>query len=223
MRVRPWGGVYCWRMTGNAAAGAEPYADTSEQSEAYLADDEPWLEGYLYPDQLGFDLPVLVLGLEPTVAARYPLDGGREWHRLVHQASGLFCEQRQLVATRIALRPELELPARELSQRWYDSQISRQTVTLDDLVIYRDDLRVLFGVDCSHAWRDLREGVYPIDASAENLAKLSDEAIGDLADFIDWSRFDRAHIETVNEVKREIARIRLDGKWRLWLLGQNSD
>lgn len=96
-----------------------------------------------------------------------------------------------------------------LSEARVGSGIGAIGVTLVDVLSYREDLQALIKGDCDRCFGGLAEGYYPIDV--EYAPTLTAAAIpADPDDLIDW--------ESGMERARGII-----GRWRLAVLGRNSD
>ena len=77
--------------------------------------------------------------------------------------------------------------------------------SLDEIMRYQRWLADNIGVHCNESFRHLRAGIYPIDASTENLRRVCvDRLPDDLDDLFRWSRRDRP-------VERE--------RWVVFILG----
>ncbi|MDL2343048.1 hypothetical protein QOL99_02675 [Deinococcus sp. MIMF12] len=156
--------------------------------------------------------PRLLLGIDPEWLARGVRPSpSRTWHHLRHQAGGIHCDQVELLATELVLRPERETGLLELADRFGDTNLSGWGITIDDLVRYRDALRGLLGVDCALSYREFREAVYPIDVTPEHLRHLAvDELPRRLDDLLE-----------VDE--RFTLALGMLNRWRLWVISENSD
>jgi hypothetical protein len=110
---------------------------------------------------------------------------GRDWLALKHQCGGLLCERQYMVATRLKARPSIYPSLRQIARDGWaaeDGRFSRIDLLASRISNYVAALRRI-GVDCECTWRYLTEGVYPIDATDDNLDCLAEDApkLSDLA------------------------------------------
>ncbi len=173
------------------------------------------LEDFRYADELGLVLPQLVLGIEIPKRgfdedARMPqFKPGRTWTKLAHQTAGHACHQRYLICTGLSRKLGIVQGTVELNQKWLDSQAGCFGVSLGTAVEYNADLHRLFGAGCNLSHRDFEEGFYPIDV--EFLPWLASDILPkDLDELIEWR----------NGFERIAGSI---GRWKLVILGENSD
>lgn len=164
-----------------------------------------------YSDSLTF--PKLVVGIkhDPDSIQSYDFKDEREWLNIRHQTGGNAHNDNYLTVT--VLKPknvEILEKMMEINNCWKDSSCGFFGVNLDDLIIYRNQLKELLDVDCNHSYRDFEEGIYPINLTAENIRKLSsDEMPDNLDDLIKYERdFERI--------------VGCFGRWNLYILGENS-
>jgi hypothetical protein len=116
---------------------------------------------------------ILVLAFSKSVPILRP---GREWLALVHQTGGYLCEQTGMIATRLEPRrsilPKLESIARD--NFFADSgRFDRADLLASRIVSYFTALKAI-DLDCECTWRNLTEGLYPIDATPENLNRITE-------------------------------------------------
>lgn len=178
------------------------------------------LEDFHYADQLGLALPQLVLAIEipkrgfEEDARTYQFKLGRTWLKLAHQSAGHACHQHYLLAT--VLTPKTVKVAQGISaldRKWLDSQAGCWGVPLSGVLDYEADLKRLLGAGCNTSYRSFEEGFFPLDteflsavAAEADLASLPK----DLDDLIEW----RTGFERVGGSV---------GRWKLIVLGENSD
>jgi hypothetical protein len=106
----------------------------------------------------------------PTLAPRL------EWLAVDHQSGGLCCDHPHFVGLRLAIRPAMVEPLRNLARHYYEAaggHFYSANVLASDIVSYVGKLADL-GVTCDRSYRLLQEGVYPIDATPEALALIAD-------------------------------------------------
>lgn len=171
----------------------------------------PWDGPWMRVDDLGWELPALVLTADLPPRAR--LKPGREWVALAHQHGGVSCSQLRVVATRLEWRREaLEVFADVTASR-YGSNIGAGGLSLSEASAYEEEIRSKLGVTCDRSWRSLSEAVYPVDPTPEAFAAMTvdldvrAEALDDLAV---WpSPVDRL--------------VGITGRWGLLVLAHNSD
>jgi len=103
------------------------------------------------------------------------LKSGREWVALEHQCGGLFCQQLNVVATPLRMRPEVFPGLLRIARKGaglHGGYFWSMNVLASDIANYVRDLAEL-GLDCECTWPLLTEAVYPIDATAENLKTIA--------------------------------------------------
>lgn len=165
------------------------------------------------PHGLDLPLPALVLGIsEPGYDYRFK--PGRKWLKIAHQSGGVSCNQWRIIGSVLTLSPEAEKGAKRLASRFYNSNIYRSQITLDQLNSYRAALKELLGVDCNESYGSFEEGIYPIDLAPETIEQLTDERLpfdehGLLHGLIEW------------EDEREL--FRAWPHFSLFLIAANSD
>ena len=174
---------------------------------------------FKFNDELGLDLPLLVLavkchpewGSKSCVGVpRHEFKPGRTFVDLQHQTSGHACHQVYLQAT--ILKPREPEKLRLIESKWLDSDAGCFGVGLDTILEYRAQLKELYGLDCNGCYQDFEEGVYPIDCSPEALKKLcEDEFPEDLDDLIKFGD---------GPFERMCGCI---GRWNIYVLGENCD
>lgn len=134
--------------------------------------------------------PILVLACD----RQYNFTPRCTWEVAEHRYAGLANKQALLCFTRIPVPQALSLNLLRLTEEFRASNLGAfSKPSLPEVMTYRRQLRRLLKVDCRHSFYDLAEGLYPIDATARNLAQLSYEAYpASLVDLIDWG--DNKHI-----------------------------
>lgn len=177
------------------------------------------IEQFKYVDDLGLSLPQLVLGIKiprqkfggDYPATDYNFKLGRSWLKIAHQTAGIACKQHYIVGT--VLKPKSVSVAMSLSaldSRWYGSNVGALGCSLDNLIVYRSQLRELFNVDCNESHGDFEEGFAPIDV--EFLPAMAADKLdpATLDDLIVWK----------SGWERSIGCL---ARWGLWVLCRNSD
>lgn len=184
---------------------------TDTQSALNLNSDAVEFEWLIEPEDEEAQ-PVLILGVIPGERiARARFKPCREWKKVMHQTAGTACHHVAIIGTVLSPRPEIAAKLKELSDVWFATNAGALGPTLDELFNYRNFLREQLGVDCNSGYNAFEEGVYPIDCTSENLkALVSDE----LPDDLDKLLVFRSEID---------AMCGFIGRWKLWLLGPNSD
>jgi len=144
---------------------------------------------------------------------------------LRHQTAGIGCHHHDLWAIPLEPRPEATVGLYRLEKFRYGSNAGAFGISLDELKVYREQLRTWLGVDGTWSYRYFEEGIYPIDATAEHLQRLtSQELPRDLDELLEWTR--PGDPEDPKERERVVALRRLCGwvgRWTLFVLGENSD
>lgn len=175
------------------------------------------LEDFAYAEDLQIALPQLVLGIE--ISKRdlseestfgYQFKPGRIWLKLVHQTAGHACHQRYLICTLLTPKsPKIAQGLAALDRKWIDSQAGCFGVSLGQAVGYDADLRSLLGAGCNDSHHHFEEGFMPLDTRfVPEVA--ADTLPQDLDELIEWR----------NGFERMGGSI---GRWRVAVLGQNSD
>ena len=120
------------------------------------------------------------------------LKPGREWLGLVHQCGGHKCEQELMVATRLTPRPSV-IPTFEhiVREGFAANHFYRGAPVLASRFVSYVAKLTSIGLDCECTWPYLTEGLYPIDATQDNLDRIADDA-PDLETIADWKGFLRA-------------------------------
>ena len=172
------------------------------------------VEEFRYADELGLELPQLILAIEVSprseYARSYQFKIGRDWIRLAHQTAGPARHQRYLYASRLTPKSvDIVQGMNSLSRKWGHSHAGCGGVSLDRAVEYQNDLKKLFKAGCNVSHHGFEEGFYPIDI--EYLPDLAADKMPDkLEDLVQWSSaFERA-AGCVN-------------RFKLVILGSNSD
>lgn len=90
----------------------------------------------------------------------------RPWSLLNHQAAGHANKHIRFVASRVLLKPEIEVRFLDIAKSWYDSQLGWGLPSLSELTKYRSQLQEI-GLDCnsSNTFKYLMEGLYAVDLS----------------------------------------------------------
>ena len=164
--------------------------------------------------------PLLILGTLARQAAYQgdivPQDWtfapGREWLWLDHQAGGTGCTHPEFVCTILRWRPDMEAKFLEIAERYDGSDLGVFNVTLTSINRYEAELRQVHpALTCDESYADLQEAVYPIDCTPAAIAALTDEALPpNLDELVQWKK----------ELHQFLGHI---GRWRLWVLSENSD
>ena len=163
-------------------------------------------------DAYNLDLPVLVLAITQRLdyLQHFNFKPIRQWLKIQHQTAGYACHQVYMDATILTPREPEKLHI--LNREYSDSCINMWGLTLECAITYRQRINELFGVDCNEIFQYLEEGIYPIDATQENLKKLSkDHLPKNLDNLIDW------------EGKKWEKMCGCIGRWQIYVLGDNCD
>ncbi len=127
----------------------------------------------LFPE-LKHGEPVALLAFTTSIPR---LAAGRDWYGIDHQAGGYACDHPHLVGLRLTIRPSMAEKLKDLVRRYLGAaggHLSLDKVTASDIVGYTQVLADL-GLHCDSSYRNLQEGVYPIDATSQALALIADE------------------------------------------------
>lgn len=162
--------------------------------------DETWAED--------IGLPMLVLATQsPYGTPRDP----ELWSPIKHQGGGHACAQFRRDCIILPIRAEMLDLARDLTEKWLDSCVGGLgSPALRDVNEYSSDLQKL-GLTCETSYSSLMEGVYPFDATAESLRRMTDAPVPDSLD--DLLVFE-------SELSRMFGII---GRWEAYILGENCD
>lgn len=188
---------------------------------------------FQYPDELGFELPMLILAVRAQPSdgvVGYPLRdpwrarlGMERLMPLRHQTAGHGCHHHDLWALPLQPRSETAVAMFRLDKQWYGSNAGVFGVSLDELLLYREQLNGWLGVDCNRSYRDFEEAIYPIDPSADGLRTLTvSDLPDDLDDLVEWTRPE----DPPHDRERRAALRRLLGfvhRWTVYVLAENSD
>lgn len=151
--------------------------------------------------------PWLVLALDGD--RDYNFAPGLNWQHINHQTAGTACHHWKLHAVRLVPKDDtVRAWMRRIADHWFANGWLR--VSLDELVAYRKQLREM-GCDCNLSYPDFEEAIYPIDCTKEALTKLCSESLpDDLDTLVIWK----------NPIDKMCGMI---GRWKLFILGPNSD
>lgn len=158
--------------------------------------------------------PVLLLCASPGAGDWTAPEGGRRFEALVHQTAGTACRHPEVVATRLAWRPEALEAAQQVCAEWFETnQGAWGGPSLPEANRYNAFLADRFGpiVNADTTYGALAEGWYPVDPTPRALARLTSEALPD--DLNDLVVFD-------SEVMRFAGSV---GRWTVVIAGPNSD
>jgi hypothetical protein len=153
------------------------------------------------------DLPALVLALD----SQYTVKDTSGWTLIKHQSAGHGCHQHLMYGKLLLPREGIQPKLKAINYTWYDSDAGIFGACLDDVLKYREQLNELLGVDCDRSYRDFEEAIYPIDCTAENIRKLALDPVPD-------------NLDQLIEFDSGVDRMKgLMGRWKLYILGENSD
>lgn len=153
--------------------------------------------------------PWLVLAVDGDYD--YEFAPGREWLHVDHQTAGIGCHHHYLHALRLTPKNDaVRKWMTDISDNWFATNVGAFYPTLNEILLYRNNLQVL-GFDCDACYREFEEGIYPIDLTKDSLARIcSDELPDDLDSLVIWK----------NPMEQLFGLAR---RWRLYILGPNSD
>ena len=164
-------------------------------------------------DETGQPDPILVLATPATSeSVKWNFKPGREWYWIDHQAAGVGCRHPEFVVTILDIRPEALEKLRDLDAEYCGSDLGVFGVPLSAYIKYQEYLAAIDpALTCETSYGDLIEAVYPIDYTAGAVAALTTEELpADLNTLVKWDNPLDEFLGCVN-------------RWRLLLLGQNSD
>jgi hypothetical protein len=151
------------------------------------------------------DLPVLVLGLEHV----YPVHTGFQWRKIAHQTAGLACHQHYLFGIQLPVKADVLPKLKYLSEKYLDSN-HWQPAPLSALVEYSQFMANELQVTCENSYHSFEEAYYPIDATSENLKKLSSMHLPD-------------NLNDLLNFPADAPKFRPFTRWHLVVLGENCD
>ncbi len=163
---------------------------------------------YLEPEQL----PCLVLAIvqTPQYPKSYNFKPTHNWVKIAHQTAGNGCHQVYMNAIVLKCRDFDKINT--LAKHYDNTCMNMLGLSLNEIVAYRKYINDTLNVDCNESYHYLEEGIYPIDATTENIKKLcKDNLPKDLDNLIDW-RDDKVgkYAGCIN-------------RWYLFILGENCD
>lgn len=100
---------------------------------------------------------------------------GYRWSLILHQVAGVACNHRPFVGLRLRMRKSVSEAAKAMAQHWWGTDLGRGYPTLEQLEIYRAQLRNI-GLDANRAYRWLSEGFYSADFTQEAIDLIAVDA-----------------------------------------------
>ena len=161
------------------------------------------------------DLPCLFLGMKIShdfqlLKKKTPYN--KLFSFIAHQTGGISCNQHYFDGFFLKPKSKIRDKMIKLDEDYLGSGLGTfGQNTLDEILDYRNLLQVEFNVDCSIAYKDLEEGIYPIDCYIENIEKLTNDYL--LQSFDDYLIFKTQFASICGSI----------GRWNLYILGRNSD
>jgi len=153
--------------------------------------------------------PVLVLALShpPRGQLKRPMTS------VYHQCGGISCNHMTMLALPLTPRPRMLAAMQLIEKHWFDSCMGVFRTTLDEIMIYRSQLKTLVhpDADCNDTYSDLQEAVYPIDVDMRVIRELCEDDLPDNLD--DLIQFD-------SDLQRALGMV---GRWKCYILTENSD
>lgn len=153
------------------------------------------------------DLPLLVLSTNHN----YNFNNKKEWIKIAHQTAGIACHNHYFYGTIIEPKKYVKKVMKDISDYWYESNAGLFGSSLDEILIYRNQLNEKLDVDCNNSYKSFEEGLYPIDCTIENIQKLS--RYNFTSDLDSLIKFDK-------KVDRFFGSI---NRFNLYIIGENSD
>ncbi len=166
---------------------------------------------FRYLEEDNIRLPALVLAVRAEPSRTYKFVDNQQFRPIAHQTAGVACHQHYMYGRLLHPKPSVAEALKIIEQHWLGSNCGVFGVSLDDLIIYRAQLKLLLDEDCNYSYEDFEEGLYPMDLAVHTLANLCEdglpESLDDLIQFGDeWDRFG-------GSIHR----------WKLYILSANSD
>ncbi len=153
--------------------------------------------------------PVLVL------AVTYPPRGKftRPMVDISHQCGGIACHHMSMTVLPLTPNPMILAGMQLLEREWYDTCMGALGTSLEDVLLYRSQLKSLIhaDADCNMSYRDLQEAVYTIDLDMRVIRELCEDELPD--DLDDLIKFD-------TDMSRVLGMV---GRWKCYILAENSD
>lgn len=172
-------------------------------------------KSFKYLEDQGIELPVLVLGIKPTIKwdskelVGHQFINPEKWLNIVHQTAGVGCHQFYCQGMILESNLIAKAAIKKIAKKYYDTNIGAMGACLSDIVEYNSYLDGLLGVNCNVNYADFEEGIYPIDI--EYLPKLTDQHFPSNLD--DLIKFENSFQAMCGCFFR----------WNIWILGENSD
>jgi hypothetical protein len=163
----------------------------------------------------GMPLPQLVLAIKASEYRgefrAYDFKPVRKFLPIAHQTAGHGCHQHYLYGTVLIPRVDVAAAMQAINDHWLESDCGCLGVSLDEILVYRQQVQTLLHADCNRTYRDFEEGIYPVDYTPQTLSSLQTEEFPpDPDELIAWKdRLDR----TAGFI----------GRGQLFILGENCD
>lgn len=144
------------------------------------------------------------------------------------QTGGYACLHPQLHGVLLPLSDKAFRWAVGVSRHWVDSNVYQGSARLDDLNVYRAQLREL-DLDCNHSYQNFHEAWYPIDLQhLPKLIQLDNDAQNDIEPtheaVVNWIEETIAPCPTEKEgLFAGLQNLWWRGNWKLVLVGENCD
>lgn len=177
-----------------------------------------------YPEYI-MKMPALILGIPLTDKISYKnnipyisvdspikfINKTKEWHYITHQTAGHMCNHLNMhVLFLKPLNKTVESNMRKLSDKYFYSDMTSPPM-FDDASDYVRIMKNLFGVTVNNSYHELQEAYYPIDATFDNIKKITSwKSPKDFNDLIAWE----------NDTQRVIGYF---NRWNLAIISRNCD
>ena len=125
--------------------------------------------------EYGLKVPQLLLFCGALRGKVTPLPEYGPWLHIEHEAGGSALRTHQFFGLLLEPKEPFGSALCELESRWRGSGVTPETVTLDEVLTYNDDVSRLLGgkIGCGRDHDKLEEGLYPIDCEVATLRRLT--------------------------------------------------
>lgn len=181
--------------------------------------DRTTLADYKYHDELGLELPLLIVGIHQS--EDYPMEFTpkkkykNRFVKLVHQTAGHGCHHDYIYGIVLKQREYIKKDIKALCDKYYESDLGCLYTPLSELANYNNTICNNMYVDCNHSYHYLKEAIYPVDYHYETMEALVDPA--DLKTLPKEINHTLAFRSKLDDIIGSI------GRWNIFILGENCD
>ncbi|WP_036292175.1 hypothetical protein [Methylosinus sp. PW1] len=150
--------------------GRDVLLEYSRRSQIDANDAKEWVNAQ--PNAHDIMTPTAFLVFPHLVPVLAP---GFKWSLIEHQICGTWCRQQTFAGLRLTMREPAAEVAKFIARNWWGTGIGWRTPTLDQLDLYRSQLRRI-GLDANTSYAWLSEGFYPVDFSQRALDCIASDA-----------------------------------------------